>query len=454
MTPRQLVLRSFAMLILTLFTASACVSQTVIETSQEPEPAARAVAGGEAISKASPKRAVVDSAPVDDKTARPDLVIVLDERTDQDDELEDPTIGLDIGPVLAETTRGGRDADDGDDGAAEAGFIDGDDGAAEAGFDADSDQADESDESEDDVVVDSDDPDQADESADDVVAEEEPPRDPELTDEAIDLTESSTETDCRIETLEPWDGIHTIGAHPTVDGVLVAPCVGATDERLLYAWQVLATITPQEYLKDIGLFSGFNSTEGNNQTTLAFAVPPVGEDGTFQISVNLAYFENNRYGLFLTMAHEVAHVVTVGTSQLEEDVDDLDCRTYADRHGCYVEDALMHDWVTRFWGNGLLEGYLAPDHDGPHHHGSRGDRVSGEDRCALNAGFLGPYAANHPEEDFAETFSAFVFDVAVETPELQAKLDWFEEQPDLVEFRDRIEDAGFPALENNFASCG
>jgi len=457
MAPRQYLVRTIAVLLLTLLAATACASQTGVEPMSDIEravqgsPLAPAEARATALAKTSAKRAVVDSVPLDDKAGQPDLVILLDDRTDKDEEDDGPPtrggrqVATDIDPDIADSD--GTDSTDPDSSDPDPDSTDPDADTTDPG-------------------TDSTDPDV--DSTEEVVQQPQP--DPVLTDDAIDLSETTDEVACELTTLEPWDGLDTIVAHPAVDGVLVSPCLGSTDQRLLYAWRVVATITPPEYLDNIGLFSGFNSNEDTGQTTLAFAIPPVTEDGAFQISVNLDYFENNRNGLFLTMAHEVAHIITVDPSQLQDDAEDEDededpvlrqldydlgCRTYADRHGCYMDDALMYDWITTFWGNGLLAQVQTVDH-GDHHHagGPPVDRATGEDRCARYAGFLGPYAANHPEEDFAETFSAFVFDVPVEAPELQAKLDWFAEQPRLAEFRERVEEAGFPTIGNSFASCG
>lgn len=103
----------------------------------------------------------------------------------------------------------------------------------------------------------------------------------------------------------------------------------------------------------------------------------------------------------------------------------------------------MAQWVEMFWANGLLDGV------DPLVGASSGD---GQARCD-NPGFLGSYAATG-REDFAETFSAFVFQFDVADDALQAKFDWMAEQPGLVEFRDRAIAAGLGPLENNVELCG
>jgi len=71
----------------------------------------------------------------------------------------------------------------------------------------------------------------------------------------------------------------------------------------------------------------------------------------------------------------------------------------------------------------------------------------------LDPSFIGSYAATNPEEDFAESFSAFVFRLEVE-PGMDEKMAWFEDQPGLVEFRDRASAADLGPLRNAFGGCG
>ena len=44
--------------------------------------------------------------------------------------------------------------------------------------------------------------------------------------------------------------------------------------------------------------------------------------------------------------------------------------------------------------------------------------------------------------------------VEAQTPEAQAKIDWFADQPGLAEFRDRAVDAGKGPFEGTFEGCG
>lgn len=233
-------------------------------------------------------------------------------------------------------------------------------------------------------------------------------------------------------------------AHVVVNGNLGAPCFGEPDERLTHAWQVLATITPPGQLHDLALFGGYISLE-KGETTLAFVNIIDIDAAIYQMSINLEEAEADPDELMLTMAHEFSHVFTNLPSQLDRFTFPEDCATWDNGEGCYLEDSLMWEWIQLFWTDGLIDEidpYSAPSN------------FAGENRCSLNPGFLGAYAASYPEEDFAESFSAYVFQLDVPSPELEAKMQWFAQQPGLEAFRARAIDAGLGPLRNDFGECG
>lgn len=256
---------------------------------------------------------------------------------------------------------------------------------------------------------------------------------------------SAGSADCSEEGLDAPEATQFTVAHHVIDGELAAVCFGSADDRLTDAWNHLATIAPPDQLRDLALFGGFESTEDGDETTLAF-VNPLDDDGTiFQMSVNLPSAEEDENELQLTMAHEFSHVFTGLSTQINRFVADEDCDTYWNGEGCYESDALMFIWIQEFWSDGLID-EVDPEEE------ASGD--SGEDRCELHAGFFGAYGASNPEEDFAEAFSAYVYQLELDSIEQQDKMDWFDQQPGLAEFRDRAVEAGVGPLRNNFDRCG
>jgi hypothetical protein len=262
----------------------------------------------------------------------------------------------------------------------------------------------------------------------------------------IDATLTRDDVDCSEEGLTGGeDTLIFLNAHYVVDGNLGSLCFGDEDPTLIQAWQILSAITPGGQLNDLALFAGFIEDENDDSGTLAFVNALDDFGSAFQMSVNLNAADDDQNEFMLTMAHEFSHVFTALPFELDRSVEPQDCLTYYNGEGCYTDDSLMADWIATFWGDGLI------DEIDPYADASPDD---GQARCDANPGFLGAYAASSPEEDFAESFSAFVFQLPMYTPETQDKMDWFAQQPGLVEFQTRAAAAGLGPLENNFDDCG
>lgn len=267
---------------------------------------------------------------------------------------------------------------------------------------------------------------------------------------AVNTGQTRDDVDCTAEALGEDGEIRFIDAYYVVDGELGAVCFGDEDETMVKAWDSLATITPPDQLNDLALFAGFGTEGGDDEetkgTTMAF-VNVIDDDGTaFQMSVNLDAYDEDPEEAQLTMAHEFSHVFTATQNQLDRSPEASDdCPTYFNGEGCYLPDSLMAAWIDEFWKPEDLA-KVDPDKDV--------GIDDGADLCAADPSYLGPYAASTPEEDFAESFAAFVYQVEATTPEVQAKLDWLAQQPGLAEFRDRAVEAGKGPLKGSFEGCG
>lgn len=257
---------------------------------------------------------------------------------------------------------------------------------------------------------------------------------------------SRGDVDCSQEGLGADESISFTTAHHVVDGTLGEVCLGGSDDRLNRAWDALATITPRGQLTDLGVFAGFDSSEDGEEITLAF-VNVLDVDGSlFQMSINLDAYADDPDEAQLTMAHEFSHVFTSLPSQLDRTVEaEETCMTYDNGEGCYLDDSIMYQWIETFWGDGLID-QVDPSADAT--------SADGQERCDADPGFFGAYAASSPEEDFAESFSVYVFDVETFNDEQQERIDWISLQPGLAEFRDLAEKAGLTGLANNFDECG
>lgn len=234
-------------------------------------------------------------------------------------------------------------------------------------------------------------------------------------------------------------------AYRVIDGRLGERCLGEDDPTTLAAWEALATIAPAAQLSDVALFAGFEPDGAVAVETLAFVNALDADGAQFQMSVNTVEADVDPDELLLTLAHEFSHVFAGTSAQLDRTDEAIDaCATYFNGEGCYLPDSLMLAWIDEFWDDALLAS-VDPFEDDPD---------DADARCAIDAGFFGPYAATNPEEDFAEAFSAFVFRLEPDTDGQADRLDWIVDQPGLAEFRDRVDAAGLTPLANNFEICG
>jgi hypothetical protein len=234
----------------------------------------------------------------------------------------------------------------------------------------------------------------------------------------------------------PVESIYTV-----VGGELGDVCFGESSEVLEEAWHGLATVTPAEQLQPLRLLAGF---DGAGDTLAFTAFADSRRVDVFLVAVDLVSAEDYPAETQLTMVHELAHVFTQMPDQLDVNADPEQCDTFWNGAGCFYPDSYMGQWIEDFWTQDEL---FAQPEDGT------ADEDLGEERCELDPGYLGSYAAGSPEEDFAESFSAFVFDLAVPA-KVEPKIDWFEAFPDLAEFRELQRSSGIPDVPNPFDVCG
>jgi hypothetical protein len=252
--------------------------------------------------------------------------------------------------------------------------------------------------------------------------------------------------DCSEEALTGGDDEFVFtSAYDVINGELAGVCFGSDDPVIVAAWNDLAAITPPGQLTDLALFGGFEPAGDDAAETLAFVTVVDADGSQFQMSVNTVEAAVDPDELLLTLAHEFSHVFTATSPQLDRTDEAIDtCTTYFNGDGCYLPEALMLAWIDAFWDDDVLAG-VDPYEDSPD---------DADQRCALDDGFFGAYAATNPEEDFAEAFSAFVFRLEPATEGQAARIGWIEQQPGLAGFRDRADAAGMTPLANNFVICG
>lgn len=269
------------------------------------------------------------------------------------------------------------------------------------------------------------------------------------------VVESTANSESGVDLCQPAvvgaDAGTTVVIYLVADGQLGDACFGSPLAVVEESWLVLTDIAPPEQLDAVTVFAGFEANASDD--TVAFAAPvpadPNGDDGeaipdAFVIAVEVAAADSSDDELLVTMAHEISHVFTQMSDQLDRSVDPEDCNTFYNGAGCFAEDALVVAWIDQFWTEDDL---ASLPEDGS------ADVDGGTRRCSLDPAFIGSYGASHPEEDFAESFAAYVFTVAVE-PEAEQRVAFFDDYPELVAFRDRAAAADLDQLSYTFDTCG
>lgn len=231
-------------------------------------------------------------------------------------------------------------------------------------------------------------------------------------------------------------------AYAVQDGRLApAPCFGEASDVVEQAWNDLAVVTPPQLIDGVTILAGFDDAASD---TLAFAGPVSNDSDEHLIAVGITAAVDDPQELRLTMAHELAHVFTQTTDQIDVALFARECDTFYNGFGCFQQDAYVTAWVDQFWDPrdiAELPRDYSVDIDG------------GEDRCVIDPGFPGSYAASHPEEDFAESFSAYVFDVDMPDGFLE-RAEFFDSYPEFIAMRQAIRRADVPVPPGNFDLCG
>lgn len=238
------------------------------------------------------------------------------------------------------------------------------------------------------------------------------------------------------EEFGPVAAIYTV-----VDGELGEVCFGDPSRVLEDAWEGLARVTPTEQLEPLRLLAGY---DGGGDTLAFTALADSRRVDAFLVAVDLTSADDYPDETQLTMVHELAHVFTQTPDQLDINADPEQCNTFWNGAGCFYPDSYIGQWIEDFWTEDDL---FAQPGDGT------AAEDLGEERCERDPGYVGSYAASSPEEDFAESFSAFVFDLEIPTG-VEPKLDWFEAFPELSAFRDLQRSSGMSAVPNPFDICG
>lgn len=154
-------------------------------------------------------------------------------------------------------------------------------------------------------------------------------------------------------------------------------------EDFLEIWQLYANIVPDEYVNEVNRFRLFSDGEGSRVAYVSIS------PGDTLLAVDIRDIQN-RSQLYRTLIHEFAHVYSLP-------IEDFTCPTT--QISCLKEDALLADYIERFWTQ-----YGEDWYDNTH-------KPMPQREAFYNNNFQDfyiPYQATNVKEDFAVTFVQFI----------------------------------------------
>lgn len=183
-----------------------------------------------------------------------------------------------------------------------------------------------------------------------------------------------------------------------------------------------------------------------------FAVFSDGQDGTlayvgnidddyevWELAIDLEdYYSDgnlqNEKDLQATLIHEYAHIMTLHAGQLDES--SSSCNTYNPGEGCLEDSSYLYSFYDEFWKGEIADAYATVENSCDLESGEECDELDNF-YFKFEDNFVSDYAATNPAEDIAESFANYVLitDLSSFTPEVQEKLNFFSEYPELVSLR-------------------
>jgi hypothetical protein len=173
----------------------------------------------------------------------------------------------------------------------------------------------------------------------------------------------------------------------------------------LTLWNTVISIVPQQWVQNISNFEVFsNYDEGAGYVYIDEQDP-----SKFVLGLNVQELQDPQE-LVHTIVHELAHIVTLNTAQVDDNA--TTCSTLDLAEGCSVPTSYINQFNSQFWANGAS---------------SNGNA------------FVSDYASTNVAEDIAESFTAFVLqDRPTGNSIADQKINFFYNYPEMVALRSEL----------------
>lgn len=221
--------------------------------------------------------------------------------------------------------------------------------------------------------------------------------------------------------VEEDDDFGTVEVYAVLDdGALEPAATGLTAE----VWDTFVRVATLDFAAEV--MAEYRAGDSAESDTLAYVYQTDDRD-YWVLAANLATSDDYEQ-LVATLVHEYAHIITLDTTQVDEQ--SSACDSFQMDEGCARDDSYLYAFQERFWAP---YGDDAPDAD-------NGDRdVAWDFYLEHEEDFVSDYAATNVVEDIAESFMTFVLeDEPTGDGVVAQKLQFFWDEPELVAIRERI----------------
>lgn len=212
---------------------------------------------------------------------------------------------------------------------------------------------------------------------------------------------------------------------------------GETQAADSATWRAVVALLPNATLKaEVTEYHVF--TDGEDET-LAYVSQLEDDWSKWLFAVDSVDAINKESKSFVTtVTHEFAHILALENDQVTPGVEQADCaQDYWMEEGCPIASAHVLAYFEQFWKGALYSEHqqMIAGLDGE----DKDDAVADFYDAHLEK-FINEYSATDPIEDFAETFSYFVFVDQIGSPMQmrEQKINYFYSVPSFVAVRDHI----------------
>lgn len=174
--------------------------------------------------------------------------------------------------------------------------------------------------------------------------------------------------------------------YSVASGERISLTKGKDNEKYKSIWQEISDLSPDS-LSD-NYIDTFQIFENNSDDTLAF-VDDEDMDGKWRVAVNLSgYNSSTERENKSTFIHELAHIISLNSSQVNPNIEKNDCNTFHVDEGCAKSSSYLNIFQSKFWAG--------------QNKNAQGGLEFSKDK------FVTEYASTNEVEDLAESFAFFV----------------------------------------------